>query len=414
MQYGWKMQIRKNICDASAFRTWLLAAASIYAGGAAHAAEMAVEANSQYFSKWTFIELRAPGWVEGGPGVDFYSKDPQAGSAIWNGESIAWQFDGTINGVADGEPGVATRGWEAIGNNLPARIGAPRRIGSAYIDRGVLSFSSSKPFWSNSTLFFYDVDWGENFDIKFFDCSGTAIDAGNFDFLKISTINTPNHTIKGTAPARYWNITYPNDDAATVNGIVMRSNQVCKVEITMARPAPGGGTNFFLGSPPNSAPAATSRLGGKFNVGAVVVGSYNYSDPESDAENTTGSGTQYKFVTSQNSSIASSAQGSIVASGASGGEGSTVAYTLQPSDANKYLFYCVSPVALSGAISGLETCSAAPGPVGSGPILPTPGTPKPVPSLSVSSLLGLAAAILALYSFCRCRPGRKQSSASRI
>lgn len=320
---------------------------------------------------------------------------PVTGTAQWNGETITWLFDGS--GVG-GEPGIYTAGGtgqQALGSNLPAGIGAPSHIGSIYADRGTVRFTSSKPFWANSVLFFVDVDFYENSDLKFYDCGGQPVDAGGFDFLKISTINanTPTYQIQGTAPARYWTIT-PTvvSDPSTVNGLIIRSNQVCQVEITtMRRPgeAKGGGTNFFLGSPPNQKPVAVPTLGGTPAVGATITGSYTYADAESEPEDRTSKGTQYKWVTSATDTIASSAAGTTVATGATGGAGNSVTYTLQPADKGRYLFYCVTPAAASGASPGLEVCTAATGPV-------REAAPQAVPSLSGSGVLGLGAAMALL------------------
>mgnify|MGYP000981061662 CR=1 FL=1 len=72
-----------------------------------------------------------------------------------------------------------------------------------------------------------------------------------------------------------------------------------------------------------------------------------------------------------------------------GGAGNSVTYTLQPADKGRYLFYCVTPAAASGASPGLEVCTAATGPV-------REAAPQAVPSLSGSGVLGLGAAMALL------------------
>ena len=232
--------------------------------------------------------------------------------------------------------------------------------------------------------------------------------AGDFDFLKISTTNTPIHSLQGAAPARYWQVSAPApNDSNTVNGIIIRSAEVCKVDIQGTRPANGGSINYFMGVLANVVPVAVPAVTGTTTVGSTVTGSYTYSDSESDPEDTTAGGTQYKFVTSPNASIASSADGTTVASGATGGAGASVTYTLQSGDRNQYLFYCVTPAAASGASPGLEVCTPATGPVTDKPAPPVTTTPQPVPSLSAFSAAGLGALMLALFGWVgRRRAGR--------
>ena len=134
-----------------------------------------------------------------------------------------------------------------------------------------------------------------------------------------------------------------------------------------------------------------------------MMGAYTYSDAETEAEDTTNSGTRYKFVTSPNSTITSSADGTTVASGVTGGASASVTYTLQTSDRNQYLFYCVTPAALSGASPGLEVCTAAAGPVVEAPKPPSPMALQPVPSLSAFSVAGLGGLVLAMFGMARSR-----------
>ncbi|MFC3217125.1 hypothetical protein [Comamonas sp. JC664] len=70
--------------------------------------------------------------------------------------------------------------------------------------------------------------------------------------------------------------------------------------------------------PPNVVPTAVPSITGTPQVGSTVTGSYTYADNNSDVENP--SGTTYQFVTSPNPSISSSSDGTVVASGTTGGQ----------------------------------------------------------------------------------------------
>ncbi|WP_336691422.1 IPTL-CTERM sorting domain-containing protein [Delftia acidovorans] len=153
-------------------------------------------------------------------------------------------------------------------------------------------------------------------------------------------------------------------------------------------------------APPNAVPTAIPSLTGIPKVGSTITGNYTYADNDSDPENT--SGTVYQFVTSPNPSIANSSAGTVVASGSTGGAGNGGAtYLLQPSDLNKYIYFCVTPAAQTGATPGLEVCSVASGPVAD--TAPPPQAPTAIPGLGPWALMALTA-ILALLGMAGVRP----------
>ncbi|ARU04544.1 hypothetical protein CCO03_07505 [Comamonas serinivorans] len=150
-------------------------------------------------------------------------------------------------------------------------------------------------------------------------------------------------------------------------------------------------------TPANTPPLADPSITGTPQIGKTVTGSYEYADNHADPENP--SGTTYRFVTSPNPDITSSSQGTVVDSGSTGGDDQTVSYTVQPTDVNQYLYYCVTPDAQTGPTPGLEVCTAAAGPVASLP-------PKAVPSLNQWSLMALMS-LLAAMGLTRIRRPRK-------
>lgn len=135
-------------------------------------------------------------------------------------------------------------------------------------------------------------------------------------------------------------------------------------------------------TPANTAPFAQPSITGSLQVGSSVHGSYTYADNNSDVENP--AGTTYKFVTSPNPSIPNSSGGAVVASGSTGGANQTAAYTVQPADLNKYLYFCVTPAAQTGVSPGAEVCSV------SAKVVPiVVATPAAVPTLGQAALLSL-------------------------
>ena len=152
-------------------------------------------------------------------------------------------------------------------------------------------------------------------------------------------------------------------------------------------------------APPNTVPLAEPSITGTPKVGSPVTGSYTYADNNADVEDP--SGTTYRFVTSPNSTIANSNEGTVVASGSTGGANKTVSYTVQSSDLNQYLYFCVTPAAQTGATPGIEVCSPATRPVAASPI-----TPTPVPSLGAWSLITLSS-LLVMFGLAR---GRRRTA----
>lgn len=361
-----------------------------------YAAEITVAPDSLYFSGWTFSTLNPNSRSER---INMTPGQTIAGT--FNGSSLNWTVSAT---PTPDTYGVWTNGFNAFGTNLPANISTPSPSpGQGFINRGEAQFTSPNHFPTGTTIFFQDVDNSEVVNLRFYDCSGVQIDAGSFDFLKISTINTPTHSIQGTAPNQYWQISANvGNDPNTVNGISIRSNDVCRIDLQALRPANGGSINYFLGAPPNVVPTAIPAITGTPQVDSVVTGSYSYADNEADIENPTG--TTYKFVTSPNATISNSSEGTTVASGTTGGATGSVPYTLQPADLNKYVYYCVIPAAQTGASPGVEVCTPASGPVTDKPVPPEPPVKGPanVPTLGEWGLIGLSS-IVAMFGLMRIR-----------
>lgn len=96
---------------------------------------------------------------------------------------------------------------------------------------------------------------------------------------------------------------------------------------------------------PQAVPVASSvAINGTPAAGQPVTGSYVYSDINADEEGTS----TFRWVRSPTNSL---------------GDGSTVStgrvYNSVASDKGAYLFFCVTPVAVTGASPGVEVCSPA-------------------------------------------------------
>lgn len=382
--------------------------AIFFAAFHAHSAEITVAANSNYFANWSFSDFQPPVQSQyyydnaGNRGANTLPAGGGQNVGTLAGNPLTWTVP--EQDTAKITAGVFTTNRNTFGTNLPAGLfgSAPTpNPGQGFLNRGIGQFSTTKPFAPGTTFFFQDFDNTETAEYRFYDCAGSQVDAGDFDFLKISTINTPSHSVQGSAPNRYWTASaVVANDPNTVSGITIKANNVCRIDISGTRPAgTGGSVNYFLGSPPNVVPAAVPAISGTMQVGSVVTGTYAYADNESDVENP--AGTTYKFVSSPNASIASSSEGTTVASGTTGGASASVPYTLVGADLNMYIYYCVTPAAQTGASPGVEVCTAASGTVvdkPTPPIPPTPAAPANVPTLGEWGVTGLSS-LIAMFGF---------------
>ena len=93
--------------------------------------------------------------------------------------------------------------------------------------------------------------------------------------------------------------------------------------------------------------AANVQVAGGAFIGGTMTGSYDYSDPENDLEGDS----RFRWYRSDDAVLDA---GDAVISGATG-----QSYVVQPGDAGKYLFFEVTPVALTGLTSGTPVQSAA-------------------------------------------------------
>lgn len=104
----------------------------------------------------------------------------------------------------------------------------------------------------------------------------------------------------------------------------------------------------------NTAPTASNlNVTGQFRPGGIITGSYAYADAQSDPQNVTASGSSYQWK------IADDDAGTNLTNIAGGATLDTnKTYSILATDGGKFIQYCVTPVATSGILNGLETCTA--------------------------------------------------------
>lgn len=129
------------------------------------------------------------------------------------------------------------------------------------------------------------------------------------------------------------------------------------------------GANHFLMANPNVAPSASAvAITGTAQVGVSLAGTYTYADTDGDLE---GTSTFRWLRNSVNTGIVGATS-----------VATTQNYTAVAADLGNYLYFCVTPVAQTGAATGTEVCSAA-----SGAVLAAANV---VPSASAVAITGTA------------------------
>jgi plastocyanin len=105
----------------------------------------------------------------------------------------------------------------------------------------------------------------------------------------------------------------------------------------------------------NDPPTAAVTVSGTGEAGAPVTGSAVYSDTENDPEDQSAGGTSYRFVLSGDDDVTTTGDNRDAASGAT--RGAAQPYVPLDADVGQYIFYCVTPKATAGALTGAEVCT---------------------------------------------------------
>ena len=167
-------------------------------------------------------------------------------------------------------------------------------------------------------------------------------------------------------------------------GPLLTGAEVCSTaaQVAAAPPAPAAPTATNVAIP--STPV----------IGSPLTGSYTYADINQDVEATS----TFRWIVSTDTNMAN---GTPTPS-------TSINYTPTVADTGKYLFFCVTPVALTGTLlTGDEACSAATlvPRASTGPVIPGPNTNgiQAVPTMSAWGLMALSPLLLGAAGYVRRR-----------
>ncbi len=231
-----------------------------------------------------------------------------------------------------------------------------------------LDIRFSQPLPAGAYLVFSDFDWTEQVKIKAFsdDAMTQLVPFNKFSFAKEngqSTTGTSSDVTWTDLGAAYsGQLASPSKTGHSdpVTTLAAASTPIKRLiyEVTMD---PVGGAvssslRFNFTDPVNVVPTASAlTITGNAQSGQMLTGAFVYADADSDAQDTSGAGSSYRFVSSTDNDVLTTGDNADVASGTTGGVDKS--YTAQAADVGQYLFYCVTPRALAGDSPGLEACS---------------------------------------------------------
>lgn len=166
--------------------------------------------------------------------------------------------------------------------------------------------------------------------------------ATNDFILPGSTFSTITPTVNGVVVLNPATGTYAYTPNAGYNGTDSFTYRVCL-------PAPNAAlcdnATATITVTPQAVPVASAvSATGTATVGQSLTGNYTYSDVNADLEGIS----TFRWVRSASNSVA----GGVAVGNASD-------YTVVAADAGNFLFFCVTPVAVTGASPGVEVCGPA-------------------------------------------------------
>ena len=226
--------------------TAIATTASFLLLGLASAADLQVGPGEAYFAGWTFNVSDNPRGC-GNP-------DIIASTSSITGTLGALTYEihglGTTRTMLTTETSWVDCRWTTFGGNVPAGNNPPTRIDTSHSRAGTYLHTFNAPLPSGSLLLMQDFDGQEQTDITFRNCSGQAIDASAFDWLRVSapsaSVVIPSHTAGAT-----WRITGTSGSSSNeTTAIAIRSSEVCQIETLNTKPSLGGGRHFFFATPP--------------------------------------------------------------------------------------------------------------------------------------------------------------------
>lgn len=337
------------------------------------------------------------GGFGGGGGGAYASRNPyskQPGVANATGGNGGFGGGGGTAGTDTGPlsipPGFATAGsggfgggGGGVGSVLYSKAGTGGYGGSNAGGNGA-GFGGAI-FVRNGTLVLRSVTLANNQASPGSGGAGTAFGQGGAIFVCTSDLDN-NPTASGAHGSCAGSIdttdscavTFTNNTASTSGNDMFWSNGA------------GGQTTLpaNVTGACNAAPTASGvAITGMALMGESLAGSHTYGDHESDPQDTSGTGSLYRFVRSTDNSLASTDDNVDASTGSTGGIDQT--YTVTAADAGKHLFYCITPRATSGYLTGNESCSEATARVPAGQLAQAVPTLAEWGKLILSGLLAL-------------------------
>jgi len=226
------------------------------------AADLLVSPNQNYFQGWSFNVSDKPrgcGAVNILLGTDTITGT--LGTLTYRVEAM----DEATRTMATNDTVWLDCRWNYFGAGIPSGNNPPSALDTSHVRAGNFRHTFSSPLPAGSLMLFQDFDGSEDTTITFRTCSGQAIDASGFDWLRVSDPNIassaiiPTHTAGAT-----WHITGTTGNSANeTTGIVIRSGDVCQVETVNTKSgASSGGRHFFFGVLPTTSLTATVQSSG--------------------------------------------------------------------------------------------------------------------------------------------------------
>lgn len=237
---------------------------------AAPAATISMTANNNYFAGWTWNKFPVP------PNTNNCS-----GGTLPNGTTITGSLGTQALTVTSLQPNPVN--WEVCpnwywGSAAPANIGLSPPgnaisnfyfgVDSINFTTGDLLLTSATPLPAGSMLGLQDIDNNENAILTFKDCSNNLIDAANFDEIIISSAYTGTTGIpivSYNAATKQWTFAHNGNSPNLGYGLLLKSNQICSIEVNSPTNGTSGGLTFYVGAPPlvnvtKTVDAATSPI----------------------------------------------------------------------------------------------------------------------------------------------------------
>ena len=225
-------------------RRFVLVPVCLLFASAASAATLSVAPNSFYFNNHIFSTFQAP-YPAVPPGygnMGTYTFAITKPVATHN-NSIGIYFASDPNSIAFLPAGS---GWPSP---KPSILSYGLAGGNLTLRDSEVAFTFNADIPWGTHLHFQDVDYSESGYVRFYDAAGNLIDPSGFDYLLVSSAQTPAVTFSATRV--FLQDMTSNNVNTTISSVIVRSAKVRTVILGNDLPNNGGGFNFFLSYDPS-------------------------------------------------------------------------------------------------------------------------------------------------------------------